>query len=113
MPMLTTLLMYKSEVNLSENMKKFRKVIKLNSLTTEEMFMRNATKSNQMQLKAIEIIQDAMKKIMDTEHENAVREVSLDAFIQACNASLLKYDPSFANTMGLKIGDEKKNSPTI
>ncbi len=54
-----------------------------------------------------------MKKIMDSDHENAVREVSLDAFIQACNASLLLYDPSFANTMGLTIGDEKKKSPTI
>ena len=33
MPLLTTLLMYKSEVSLEENMKKFDKVITLNSLT--------------------------------------------------------------------------------
>lgn len=82
MPMLTTLLMYKSEVNLKENMKKFQQVITFGSLTNDEMFMKNATKSNTMQLKAIEIIQDSMRKIMDSDIENALREVSLDQFIQ-------------------------------
>ena len=48
MPMLTTLLMYKSDVNLRENMDKFEKVIELKSLTSDELFMKNATKSNQM-----------------------------------------------------------------
>ena len=46
MPLMTTLLMYKSEVNIEENMKKFEKIIKLDSLTSEEMFMKNAVKSN-------------------------------------------------------------------
>ena len=49
MPMLTTLLMYKSEINLSNNMEKFEKTIELKSLTSDELFMKNATKSNQMQ----------------------------------------------------------------
>ena len=46
MPLMTTLLMYKSDVDIAENMKKFETVIKLESLTSEEMFMKNATKSN-------------------------------------------------------------------
>ena len=64
--MLTTLLMYKSEINLTKNMEKFDKTIELKSLTSDELFMKNATKSNQMQQIAIGIIQDAMKKIMDS-----------------------------------------------
>ena len=46
MPLMTTLLMYKSDVDIAENMKKFETVIELKSLTSEEMFMKNATKSN-------------------------------------------------------------------
>ena len=81
MPLLTTLLMFKSEISIEENMKKFERVVTLNSLTTDEMFMKNATKSNQMQMKAIEIVTDAMKKIMDSGDDNALREFNMDLFI--------------------------------
>ena len=81
MPLMTTLLMYKSDVSIEENMKKFERIIQLDSLTSEEMFMKNATKSNQMQAKAVEIIMDAMKRIMDGDSENALREINTDAFI--------------------------------
>ena len=81
MPLLTTLLMFKSEISIEENMKKFERVVTLNSLTTDEMFMKNATKSNQMQMKAIEIVTDAMKKIMDAGDDNALREFNMDLFI--------------------------------
>lgn len=73
--------MYKSEIPLEENMKKFEKIITLNSLTSEEIFMKNATKSNLMQVRAIDIILDAMKKVLDENNENAMREVNMDAFI--------------------------------
>ena len=46
MPMLTTLLMYKSEISLKDNMEKFEKTIEIKSLTSDELFMKNATKSN-------------------------------------------------------------------
>ena len=49
MPLLTTLLMYKSDISLEENMKNFDKVITLNSLTAQELFLKNATKNNMMQ----------------------------------------------------------------
>ena len=78
MPLLTTLLMYKSEVNIEENMEKFAKVITINSLRTDELFMKNAVKNNKMHRKAIEIVQDAMKNIMESEGENSLREVNLD-----------------------------------
>ena len=48
MPLLTTLLMCKSDVSIKENMDKFTKIIELKALTSEEMFMKNACKSNQM-----------------------------------------------------------------
>ena len=48
--------MYKSEISLKDNMEKFEKTIELKSLTSDELFMKNATKSNQMQQIAIGII---------------------------------------------------------
>ena len=106
MPLLTTLLMYKSEVSLEENMKKFDKVITLNSLTAQELFIKNAAKNNTMQQKSIEIIQDAMKKIMDSESENSLREVNTDAFILRLNNELMMQDPAFAASMGITPGEK-------
>ena len=34
-----------------------------------------------MQLKAVEIIMEAMKKIMESDADNSLREVNTDAFI--------------------------------
>lgn len=48
MPMLTSLLLQKADISIEENMKKFAKIIKLDSLTADELFMRNATKSHYM-----------------------------------------------------------------
>ena len=103
MPLLTTLLMFKSEISIEENMKKFERVVTLNSLTTDEMFMKNATKSNQMQMKAIEIVTDAMKKIMDAGDDNALREFNMDLFIQQLNSTLMTHDPAFAKEKGVTM----------
>lgn len=73
--------MYKSDISIEENMKKFEKVITLGSLTSEEMFMKNATKSNNMQMRSIEIITDAMKSIMDSCDDSSLREFNMDVFI--------------------------------
>ena len=53
----------------------------LGSLTSEEMFMKNATKSNLMQMKAIGIVTEAMKNIMDAGEVNALREFNMDLFV--------------------------------
>jgi hypothetical protein len=53
MPLLTTLLMYRSEISLEENMKKFEKSLTLNSLTMDETFVKNAVKNGTMHRKAI------------------------------------------------------------
>lgn len=50
---------------------------------------------------------------MDSEIDNALREVSLDAFIQQCNATLINYDPAFADSKGIKVGDDAKGPPKI
>ena len=104
MPILSTLLLYKSDISLSENMEKFTNMIKLESLTQDELYVKNAMKSNQMHSRAIEIIQDAMHKIMAAENqETALREVNTDVFLQRLNQDLMRTDPHLAKTLGVKV----------
>jgi len=56
MPLLTTLLMYRSDVTLEENMKKFEKAITFKSLTIDETFVKNAVKNGTMHRKAVDIV---------------------------------------------------------
>ena len=67
MPVLTTLLLYKPEFNLEENMKKFKETITLDSLTQAELLVKTAMKSQDMHEKAVDIIASAMDKIMNQE----------------------------------------------
>ena len=64
-----------------------------------------------MQQKSIEIIQDAMKKIMDSDAENILREVNTDTFILKLNTELMMADPVFAASMGITPGE--KGGPNI
>ena len=58
MPVLTTMLLYKGDNTMQENMENFRQMIKLNSLTQDEIYVRNAMKSRVMHERAIFIIQE-------------------------------------------------------
>lgn len=78
-------------------------MISLGSLTNEENFIKNAVKNTNMQLKAVEIIQGAMKQIMDADNDNSLREVNTDAFLQQCNNELMMNDPAFAASMGITL----------
>ena len=111
MPLLTTLLMCKSDVSIKENMDKFTKIIELKALTSEEMFMKNACKSNQMQQKAIELILEAMRGIMESDEASAMREVNIDAFIQNLNKTLMSHDPAFAASKGIKEKGTESERP--
>ena len=94
MPVLTTLLLYKADITLEENMEKFKKMISLNSLTQDELFLKNAMKSQTMHSKAIEIISDAMNKIINVENQpDSVREVNTETFLSRLNQELLNSDP--------------------
>ena len=64
MPILTTLLLYESNESLKDNMLKFKEMIKLESLTQAELFVKNAMKNQEMHQKGVEIISDAMIKII-------------------------------------------------
>lgn len=64
-----------------------------------------------MQQKAIEIIQDAMRKLMDSESENCLREVNTDAYILKLNNELMLADPVFAASMGITPGE--KGGPNL
>ena len=44
-PILTTLLLYKSDISLEQNMEKFKAMIKLDSLTQDELYLKNAMKN--------------------------------------------------------------------
>ena len=85
MPVLTTMLLQNSSISLEENMQKFKDMIKLDSITQDELYIKNAMKSQQMHQKAIEIIQDAMFKIMNSENQDVVRSVNTDIFLQRLN----------------------------
>ena len=60
MPVLTTMLLYADDISLEENMEKFKAMIQLNSLTQDELYIKNAMKSQDMHKAAIEIITEAM-----------------------------------------------------
>ena len=47
-----------------------------------------------------------MKKIMDSESENSLREVNTDAFILRLNNELMMQDPAFAASMGITPGEK-------
>ena len=65
MPVLTTLLLYKSDFSLEENMAKFRENLKVESLTQAEILVKSAMKNHEMHEKAVNIITAAMDKIMN------------------------------------------------
>ena len=52
------MLLYKGDNTMQENMENFRQMIKLNSLTQDEIYVRNAMKSRVMHERAIFIIQE-------------------------------------------------------
>ena len=82
MPLLTTMLLYKGDNTLAENMKAFEEMIKLNSLTQDEIYLRNAMKTKSMHEKAIEIIQDEMHKLVEQDSgDDPIRLANTDIFL--------------------------------
>ena len=112
MPLLTTLLLFKSDIDIGTNMQKMKKVVQLNSLTSDELYVKNAMKNSTLHQKAIDIIQEAMGKIMQTDKETngGIREVNIDQFLQRCNHELMNSDPNLAVQLGIKI---ERKLPTV
>ena len=112
MPVLTTLLLHDSEISLEDNMEKFKAMIKLDSLTQSELYIKNAMKSQQMHQKGVEIITETMKKIIsqtDGQIDDPIlRELNTDTFLQRLNTELLNSDATVALQLGIKI--ENKNA---
>ena len=48
-------------------MEKFKQMIKLDSITQEELYVKNSMQSRDLHTKAVEIIQEAMMKIINHE----------------------------------------------
>ena len=78
---MTTVLLHRAEISLEENMEKFRAMIQLNSLTQDELYIKNAMKSQEMHSAAVEIITDTMHKLVAVEEPPMIREVNLDVFL--------------------------------
>ena len=53
MPILTTILLFEAEISLEENMNKFTSMIKLDSLTQDELYVKNAMKNQEMHAAAV------------------------------------------------------------
>ena len=83
MPLLTTMLLYKGDSDMEENMKNFAQMIKLDSLTQDEIYLRNAMKSKRTHEKAVEIIQDEMHKLIDQESmsDDPIRLANTDTYL--------------------------------
>lgn len=112
MPLLTTLLLKSSEISLEENMKRFQKILAMNSLSTDETFVKNALKDGNMHRKAIDIVQKAMRMLMEADPETSLREANIEQFLQQCNYELMCSDPGFAQTMGIRAGGQD-NEPGL
>ena len=50
-----------------------------------------------------------MKKVMDADSENILREINLDGLLQRLNNELLLSDPEFARKMGITAGDAERD----
>ena len=107
MPILTTILLHRAEISLEENMEKFKAMIQLNSLTQDELYIKNAMKSQEMHQAAVEIITETMNKLITDDANVQIREVNLDIFLQRLNQELMNRDPATAISLGLKC-DKKE-----
>jgi len=117
MPVLTTLLVHDAEISLEDNMEKFKTMIKLNSLTQSELYIKNAMKNQHMHTKAIEIISETMTKIISKKDgdnhaiDPMLRELNTDTFLQRLNQELLNSDPTIAIQLGIKLDAQNKGTP--
>ena len=66
-------------------MEKFKAMIQLNSLTQDELYIKNAMKSQEMHQAAVEIITETMNKLITDDANVQIREVNLDIFLQRLN----------------------------
>ena len=97
MPVLTTMLLHRAEISLEENMEKFAAMIKLNSLTQDELYVKNAMKSQEMHAAAVEIITETMNNLIAMDQpEKQLREMNMDVFLQKLNQELMLKDPAMA-----------------
>ena len=88
-------------------MEKFKAMIQLNSLTQDELYIKNAMKSQEMHQAAVEIITETMNKLVTDDANVQIREVNLDIFLQRLNQELMNRDPATAISLGLKC-DKKE-----
>ena len=50
----------------------------MNSLSTDETFVKNALKDGNMHRKAIDIVQKAMRMLMEADPETSLREANIE-----------------------------------
>jgi len=95
-------------------MEKFKTMIKLSSLTQDELYIKNAMKSQEMHAAAIEIITETMNKIINIEQpEQQIREVNLDIFLQRLNQELMNRDPAMALSLGVRLNKKDAGTTVI
>lgn len=85
MPLLTTCLLFNADLDLASNMAALKKAIKLNSLTQDELFVKQAMKNSELHEKAVSLITAAMHSICDDKNATATREVNTEAFLKNLN----------------------------
>lgn len=107
--------MHDSKTNIEDRMAVLKSCIKLNSLTTEEIFIGQAMKNNHYHQKAKQLLTNKMKLIIEGHNPN-IREVNISGFIDSINDDMIRadVDDNFAE-MGVmstrQKGQVKKLTP--
>ena len=82
-------------------MDQLKKIIKVNSLTQEEIFVKQAMKNSELHETATALIKAAMIKICDKNDSLHARDVNTDKFLKTMNDSLIQISPQLAYDSGL------------
>ena len=88
MPLLTSILMHDSKTDITTRMAIIKSSIQFGSLSNEEMFVKNAMKTNSYHNKAKSLLMTYMKKIIDG-NDNKIRDVDISSFIEKINDEML------------------------
>lgn len=77
-------------------------MIKFDSVSQDELFIKNAMKNKEMHEKGQEIISEAMFKIINSEDPDShIRDQNTDIFLQRMNQTLISKDPEMAIKRGI------------
>jgi len=92
MPMLTSILLQNVHDDINDRMEQIKNAISLDSLMTDEIFIKNAMKNNTLHKIAKELLSDKINEIIEEKSATPIREVDTATFMARMNDKLLEVD---------------------